>query len=146
MKKGNVETLQRFRVRIETWVRRTLDKHPRTGIGVTRFVLPLGRRYVVKMPVPFNWLHFLQGLQGNVHEAVFSKHLVDVFPICPVVASIPGGFLNVMPRAEAITEDQLTKEVRQKWGMWKDMAIPIEIKRNNFGVLDGRVVVVDYGG
>jgi hypothetical protein len=72
--------------------------------------------------------------------------------LCPVVFSIPGGFIIVMCRATPLTEtewmavttgegiDRLEDLIRKE-----EYVVPVEEKIDSFGWLDGRLVAVDYG-
>jgi len=65
--------------------------------------------------------------------------------LCPVVFSIPGGWLVIMPAAKELPE--VVWEAIKKIGFpfHEKYTIPVEIKRDSFGVLGGRVVAIDYG-
>ena len=106
--------------------------------GVTRTVLLLGR-WAVKLPcLHFGWRNFLQGLLANIQEREFGA--AGWPELCPIVFSVPGGWLLVMPRARPMTAEE--------FGMLKLDAftrVPVEAKPNSFGWLDGRIVAIDYG-
>ncbi|MCM5689520.1 hypothetical protein CN140_02645 [Sinorhizobium meliloti] len=68
--------------------------------GATRTVI-LTRRYALKLPSFKSWRLFLQGLLANMQEREFGKAERD--GLCPVLFSIPGGLLVVMPRCSALT-------------------------------------------
>jgi hypothetical protein len=116
--------------------------------GTHRVVYLIGR-YAVKRPVLRPWRLFLCGLLANMQEATFST---TGWPqLCPVVFACPGGWLNIMLRAEPLSQDQFITLNYSEWikggvniadGDW---VIPVENKKCSFGVLDGRVVAVDYG-
>lgn len=115
--------------------------------GVTREVF-LTKRYAIKVPkFTYGWKQFLNGLLSNMQEREFSK---TGWPeLCPVVLSLPGGWLVVMRRArplEDIEWDTFDVERFQGWTVPKaPYVIPVESKRCSFGVLDERIVAVDYG-
>lgn len=111
--------------------------------GSTRIVFVVRKR-AYKFPRLLSWKHFLWGLLGNLQEAEFSR---TGWPeLCPVLWSLPGGFLVVMPRAEicsdenAPSEEQLEELINRP-----DYAIPAERKADSWGFLDGRLVATDYG-
>ena len=88
----------------------------------------------------------LYGLLANMQEREFSSITnIGRTPFaCPVIMSIPGGWLNVMPRCEPLSDDQWDEVQSRCPGSF--LPIPVEYgKRDSFGVLDGRIVVVDYG-
>lgn len=118
-----------------------------TSGGVTRTVLLVGR-YAIKVPrLRYGWSKLLYGLLSNMTEARFTP-LADQFRLCPTVFSIPGGFLNVQRRCAPLSDDQweatrLNDDDVHGRGDWQGMAC--DFKRDNFGVLDGRVVLLDFG-
>ena len=114
--------------------------------GTTRVVYFIGK-YAIKIPVIKPWRHFLRGLLANISEAQFSS-VEDFTGLCPVIFSLPGGFLNVMRKAEPLPretfevesfyDEYLSSNNLPKGGM-------VEDKLDSFGILDGSVVAVDYG-
>lgn len=127
--------------------------------GVTREVFLVGR-YALKIPkLIYGWRLFLQGLLCNMQEAQWGRS--DMSEFCPVVFYIPGGWLVVMRRAAPLTEDQWrafmqdrvaanaikSYDARDQIESWTggEYVVPAEIKQDSFGMLDGRVVVLDYG-
>lgn len=66
--------------------------------------------------------------------------------LCPVLFSLPGGWLVVMRRAKPLT--------LAEWHAFdgeaficcsRDAILPVENKPDSFGWLDGRIVAIDYG-
>jgi hypothetical protein len=114
--------------------------------GVTRFVI-LTRRYAIKIPRfwwhnTFRWDMFLHGLLGNMQEAEFGK---TGWPeLCPVLWSVPGGWLIVMPRCEPL-ERELTGAEYEALVDRTDYRVPAENKQDSWGYLNGRLVALDYG-
>lgn len=112
------------------------------NFGATRAVLLIGG-LAFKLPRPLSWKHFLLGLIANMQEVTFSA---AKWPeLCPVLWSIPGGFLVVMRRARPLTQDEFDAIEIPDWLEKGDYYVPMEAKIENFGMLDGRVVAVDYG-
>lgn len=116
--------------------------------GTTRTVILIGG-YAIKIPVFTEWRLFLSGLLANIQEVTFSR--AGWPELCPVIWSIPGGWLVVMQRAEPLTREQFFALNYAEWikggkdlpkGEW---VIPVENKQDSFGYLDGRLVAVDYG-
>lgn len=107
--------------------------------GMNRWVI-LTRRYAFKFPALYSWRAFLYGLLNNMNERDWcqaSKPLA-----CPVLWGLPGGFLIVMPRCEALSEEDfegLPLEAYRRAGL------VVEAKPDSFGKLNGLVVAVDYG-
>ncbi len=126
--------------------------------GATRNVFLIGK-YAVKFPRLIEWRLFLCGLLANMQETNFWRQLRNE-RLCPVIFSIPGGWLIVMPRAgEFSGEDHENFDYEDfvNVGFKSDVVtlaflgretgwvIPVENKQDSFGWLDGRIVAVDYG-
>lgn len=114
--------------------------------GVTRFVF-LTRRYAFKVPRfwwygRFRWDTFLHGLLGNMQERAFAK--AGWPELCPILWSLPGGWLVVMPRCEPLADD-LTVEQYEAFVEHDDYRVPAENKADSFGYYQGRLVAIDYG-
>lgn len=121
--------------------------------GISREVI-LTKRYAYKFPkLRYGWKQFLHGLLANMQERSFAK--AGWPELCPVVWSIPGGWLIVMRRAEPISEDDWQvlgwesahpRDVLEPWiSRSSNYVIPAERKPDSFGWLDGQIVAVDYG-
>jgi len=116
------------------------------SLGVTRIVFVF-KSFVVKIPRPGIWSHFLKGLIGNIHEAQTWKWNSGKYEsgksylLCPVVWAAWGGWILIMKRAEILTEDQFSKENIEPHMIWFDG----DDKSNNYGYYKGRLVKVDYG-
>ena len=114
--------------------------------GTTRIVYFVGN-YAIKIPVIGSWKHFLRGLLANMSESQFSS-VEDFTGLCPVLFSLPGGFLNVMRRADPLPRETfavenfydnfLAQNCLPEGGM-------VEDKLDSFGIIDGNIVAVDYG-
>ena len=113
--------------------------------GMSRDVLCIGR-WALKFPKLRTWRAFLIGLLENMQERDLWKRGDWPQLLCPVVFALPGGWLVVMGRATPLTDAQAEgfdplAILEQNDGL----AIPAEPKASSFGMLDGRLVVVDYG-
>lgn len=108
--------------------------------GVTRHVLLIGR-WAVKVPALWSWRLFLSGLLANMQEREFSR--AGWPELCPVLFSLPCGWLLVMHRADPVPDDMELDF--QSLIDRPDYQIPAEAKRDSWGLLNGRVVAVDYG-
>lgn len=110
--------------------------------GTTRTVL-LTKNYAFKFPTFVEWRLFLKGLLGNIQETQFSPLSKQ---LCPVLFSIPGGFLVVMPRCKPLTLDEFSNLDYESF-IYKtpDLVLPVENKLDSFGLYEGRIVAVDYG-
>ena len=110
--------------------------------GATRTVLLIGR-YAIKVPRCSSWRTFLNGLLANMQERQFAR---TGWPeLCPVLASLPGGWLLVMPRAAPMSDAEWCDFEPEAFCETESYTLPVEHKQDSFGLLDGRVVAVDYG-
>lgn len=100
----------------------------------TRTVLLAGS-WAFKIPSFRSWDGFLRGLLANMQEAEFS--LTEWPELCPVSFSIPLGLLVVMPYCRPLSEEE--------WPDRGEYMVPVEMKPDSFGILEGRIVAVDYG-
>lgn len=114
--------------------------------GVTREVILVGR-WAIKFPTFRSWRMFLWGLLSNMQEVTWGKAMkVESGAkqywserLCPVLWSLPGGWLVVMRRVERVC----TENAEVDYDNFK--GLPGDHKPENFGWLDGRVVMLDYG-
>ena len=121
--------------------------------GRTRVVF-LTNRFAFKVPNFFNWKMFLLGLQQSMFER--ENTMASQF-LMPLLFSLPGGWLNVMPRAKDVfTEDQhpdLLNYFKAVYVLAKSNELEgvttldiIEVAEPaNFGWYKGHVVCIDYG-
>lgn len=112
--------------------------------GTTRTVVLLWR-WALKFPSTVEWRLFLQGLLANMQETKFSE--MKMPELCPVLWSLPGGFLVVMPRVKILSREEFDETdletfVKNEGG---SCVLPAEIKMDSFGWLNGCLVAVDYG-
>ena len=112
--------------------------------GATRTVF-LTRRYALKVPRLIEWRLFLYGLLANMQERKFWRHLRHE-KLCPVLWSVPGGWLVVMPRVVSLTCEEFADVDHATFVQLDDIGvIPVEDKQDSFGWYEGRMVAVDYG-
>jgi hypothetical protein len=117
------------------------DVFARWACGHNRLVLLVGR-WALKFPTPVrNWRDFLYGLLNNINETHRSRSGNQA--LCPVLWSVPGGFLVVMPRVRVFSEEEYTPEQARAFA--EANSVPGEHKADSYGLLNGRVVCVDYG-
>lgn len=111
-------------------------------LGATRLVILAGP-WAFKLPRPGPWRNFLQGLLANMQERSFSalRHP----RLCPVVFALAGGWLCVMRRARPIPDALWERHDHQEFVECGCLVLPVENKRSSLGLLEGRVVAVDYG-
>ena len=120
--------------------------------GCTREVLLVGE-YAIKIPSLRSWRMFLTGLLCNEQERQFSG--LGWSELCPVVFSLPGGFLVIMPRVVTLADlepaknprTELTDEEFRRYTVRQDGGeVPAENKLDSFGLHQGLVKAIDYGG
>lgn len=111
--------------------------------GVTRHVI-LTQKYAIKIPrLNYGWKLFLRGLQGNMQEDEFSE--IRDKRLCPVLWSIPGGWLIVMPKCTPICDyDFINLDINHFWNN-ESFKVPVEHKQDSFGYYNKEIVAVDYG-
>ena len=118
-------------------------------MGVTRIVL-LTKNYAFKIPnFSYGWRMWLQGRLANGQESRISKEYCAVKDkICPVLFSLPMGYLVIMPRVKVMSEQEFSNFNYNDWINLEDgiKFECIEKKAENFGYLDNKVVAIDYGG
>jgi hypothetical protein len=115
---------------------RTIEKH----FGITRVVILVGP-YAIKLPQwNYGWDKFLHGLLANMQEVVWGRGYDD--RLCPVVWWIPGGWMTVMQRVDHV----LTNENEIDYSVFQDGIPSGDDKPDNYGMLNGRIVKIDYGG
>lgn len=122
-----------------------VHKNCRLAYGTTRTVILIGR-YAIKFPAMTEWRLFLLGLLANMQERNFSR--CGWPELCPVLFSVSGGWLVVMRRARALTDDEwlaMSEPDLHAFINKPEYCIPAEIKCDSFGWLDGKLVAVDYG-
>lgn len=106
--------------------------------GITREVL-LVRRWAIKVPkVRYGWRYFLHGILANLQEREWWREWSNNEQLCPVLRSSRLGFWLVMPRTEDVSDDELPP--RETF-----VDLPMDYKADNFGWLNGRIVLRDYG-
>lgn len=110
--------------------------------GSTRWVILIGR-YAIKLPSFYSWKMFLNGLLANLTERSFAP--LDKDRLCPILFAAPGGFLVVMPRANELSDAEWAGLDLFKFTRHADYCLPVEMKRDSFGTLGGRIVAIDYG-
>jgi hypothetical protein len=108
--------------------------------SVTRWVF-ITDKWAVKIPALWNWRQVLYGLIANIRER--ERSVLKDPRLCPMVWSCPGGFLNVMQRVTPLTaeDEPWLKEVLKR-GEFSEFW---DKKWQNFGKLDGNLVLIDYG-
>jgi hypothetical protein len=79
---------------------------------------------------------FLQGLLANLQEREWGRTADP--RLCPVLLACPLGTFLVMRRADDIEESELPAADEFD-------CLPLDHKADNFGRLDGRIVLRDYG-
>jgi len=110
--------------------------------GCTRIVI-LTRKYAFKIPNIGDYKMFLYGLIANMQEATFAKS--GWSELCPILLSLPLGILTVMRRAREMTVEEFMQFDAEAFTVKPDYIVPVELKADSFGWLDGKIVAIDYG-
>lgn len=108
--------------------------------GCNRMVI-LSRTRAYKFPNPTSWKSFLFGLLNNMNEVRRSGRP----GLCPVLWSIPGGWLVVMPRADKMELREFETLLKAQWLEQIIAHTHVERKPCSWGWIDGKLVAVDYG-
>lgn len=118
--------------------------------GCTRIVF-IFNSVVVKIPnFTVCWRHFLQGLLANMGErdtyyantGRYNVGLSDL--LCPVVWASWGGWVLVMKKALPFTcTDEQGREL--DYSKWIMAGFGGDDKPDNYGILNGTIVKIDYG-
>ena len=111
--------------------------------GVTRLVFLTGS-YVLKIPnFTYSHQHFLNGMYANWSERQFSKsfkNLPEYEKIAPTIFCTWFGFLSIQKRVESLKFDIKTNlDLREQF---KDICE--DFKSENFGILNDKIVCIDY--
>ena len=103
-------------------------------------------RWAIKFPTCETWPLFLRGLLANMQESAFAQWKGHEGKLCPVRFALPLGFANVMPRCERLGRDLTDAEYRD-FVTCEDTELSglVENKCSSFGLLEGRLVAVDFG-
>lgn len=124
--------------------------------GITRTVF-LTRRYAVKVPSLRRYGDGLAGMLWSICRGVLANQSEAEWwrnsppgnraSLCPVLRSWFGGVINVYPRCVpyvATVEQEMAMFAREWCPIEREYPAPGDNKPSNFGVLDGRIVRVDY--
>ena len=109
--------------------------------GATRCVL-LTERWAIKFPRLCEWRLFLSGLLANLQEREWGKASLE--GLCPVLFSLPGGWLVVMPKCSPVGVEWSDVEW-DRWQIRDGYRIPCERKMDSLGILGGEIVAIDFG-
>lgn len=110
--------------------------------GSTRSVFLVGR-FAIKIPRCWSWRTILTGLLANLQEAEWAR--TEWASLCPVLYANCGGFFLVMKRARPLTDAEWAALDVDAFLSQEGCRLPVEAKRDSFGMLGERVVAVDYG-
>ena len=115
--------------------------------GHSRVVVLVGR-LAIKLARMSKWKLFLMGMLSNVAEAeLYRQQTKPCAVLCPVLWSGFGGIVLVARRANALSEDVWrtwsAESLLRLMSSTRPSARP-EIKQDSYGILNGRVVAVDY--
>lgn len=114
--------------------------------GITRWVI-LTKKYAIKFPNPsYSLKHFLKGWIANMQEKESWKFYNSIHAeeqyikdqLCPVLNSYFYTFFIIMPKVEEIKDDNFI-------GLDDLQYVCNDHKKENYGILNGKVVCIDYG-
>lgn len=117
--------------------------------GITRIVI-LTDKYAIKFPrVDYGWRLFIEGIRANLNEREFydiaripENELTKALPhICPILWASLGAWIIVMPKCDPLLFDDL--KTREAFLVLEKLVG--DHKDDNYGILDGKVVMFDYG-
>lgn len=124
--------------------------------GITRTVI-LTRRYAIKFPSLRPYGDGLTGLLWSVCRGILANQAEAqwwnvALPemrqyLCPVRRSWLGGVVNVYPRCKPFEVSDVLQEAmfERRWLPLPELdPQPGDTKADNYGWLDGRLVVIDY--
>lgn len=121
------------------------DRRPPLAVarGCTRLTILAGP-WAIKVPnVLRGWRDALWGLLWNMLERETAARGTP--GVCPILWSVPGGFLSVMPRARTLTDAEFRLHYHALFGEGVERPYECQPKPDSFGFLpDGRLVCVDY--
>lgn len=111
--------------------------------GITRTVI-LTRRYAIKMPslrghsvggIRGRLAGFAHGILANQSEYQWHDYEGWAGRVAPVLRSWCGGLVQIYPRCQPLAGTETFPVLDPE---------PGDVKPDNFGLLDGRVVRIDY--
>lgn len=118
------------------------------NLGYTRVVF-LYKNYAIKIPnYRYGWATFLQGLLANINESTTWKSNTGVLEqgrshlLCPVLWCSWGGWILVMRKVDIVITDEMGKHIDFSRHY---VEFPGDDKPDNYGILNGRLVKLDYG-
>lgn len=109
--------------------------------GSSRTVI-LTKKYAFKLPYIGRWKCFLRGLIANMQEVDFNT--LEDERLAKVVFHLPAGFLVVMKRAEPLKDFNKTFLIGFCTKR-KELELPVELKKDSFGYINGVLKAIDYG-
>ncbi len=125
--------------------------------GLFRWVFLIGR-YAFKIPSFESFYWFKSGLYNNVSEVqnwlgIDKRFKVPKHKLCPIRFYLPFGLLVVMDRVEVLDEERHGYELVRDfihlnfllpYDDWMMGLYCVEQKPNNYGILNNKVVIIDY--
>lgn len=116
--------------------------------GITRTVI-LTKNYAIKLPslraygdglAGVLW-SICRGILANQSEAQWWRNSMQRQFLCPVLHSWLGGIINIYPRCQPYTVED---DRQMKRPIPELMPQPGDDKSENYGLLYGRLVILDY--
>lgn len=115
--------------------------------GATRIVF-IFNKFVIKIPNIKEYKLFLNGILANLQEKIFSGTHPD---LCPVIFCDRLGLILIMEKAiifkeTAINEKSFCALIKNKYKKdnYKEFMLS-DLKSSNWGILNTKLVKIDYG-
>lgn len=114
--------------------------------GSTRIVF-IFKKFVIKIPSLYSWENFLNGLLANIQERKFAT--LGREDLAPIYLSSRLGLFVVMKRARKITEyseDELWNILNKTYSGSDIYDFMLsDYKITNYGMINNKIVKIDYG-
>lgn len=109
--------------------------------GASRKVFLVGG-WAIKIANWDDYKSFLHGILSNYQEYHFSN--IGNPKLAKVLFRLPLYLVIIMERAAKL-EKFISREDFDEFIKEEDYLLPVEFKQDSFGIIDGRLVAIDYG-
>ena len=116
--------------------------------GASRWVLCIGG-YAIKFPSFYGYTNFLDGLECNYLELknyryYGKKGYYPIEKLCPIIFHLPLGIIIVMKRAKPLSGIEFSNFNYENFIKTDNSNIPAEKKPDSFGIINGKILAIDY--